>query len=72
MQKKLNLIKDNLDIEFFDIRPHARYMLDMARQKLKNGETEDVAYFEPFYLKEFYINKPRNVLNTANGERNSK
>ncbi|QNL21418.1 tRNA (adenosine(37)-N6)-threonylcarbamoyltransferase complex dimerization subunit type 1 TsaB [Hyphobacterium sp. CCMP332] len=70
--KKVNLIKDNLDIEFFDIRPHAKYMLEMAIQKFKNGETEDVAYFEPFYLKEFYITKPKNVLKTGNGERNSK
>ncbi len=70
--KKVNMIKDNLDIEYYDIRPHAKFMLDLARQKFKAGETEDVAYFEPFYLKEFYINKPKNALNTGNGERNSK
>lgn len=47
--------------------PNARYddsfvvsaegMADMARQKLKKADFEDLAYFEPFYLKEFIAKK---------------
>lgn len=47
--------------------PNARYdgsfrigaegMLPMAMEKLRKGEHEDVAYFEPFYLKDFVAKK---------------
>lgn len=47
--------------------PNARYdstfqiaasgMIQEAERKLKAGETEDVAYFEPFYLKDFVAKK---------------
>lgn len=47
--------------------PHARYaadfqisaagMLPIALQKLQSGTTEDVAYFEPYYLKDFVAKK---------------
>ena len=47
--------------------PNARYdsgfeisaegMLSVAEEKLNNGDTEDVAYFEPFYLKDFVAKK---------------
>jgi tRNA threonylcarbamoyladenosine biosynthesis protein TsaB len=34
-----------------------------ANQALKNGDFENVAYFEPFYLKDFITSKPRkNIL----------
>jgi tRNA threonylcarbamoyladenosine biosynthesis protein TsaB len=33
--------------------PDARFMYRLAEMRLKEGRTEDVAYFEPFYLKEF-------------------
>ena len=35
------------------IVPLARYMLPLADKAVMQGKTEDVAYFEPFYLKEF-------------------
>lgn len=35
------------------IRPSARYMFPLAEQRIARGRTEDVAYYEPFYLKEF-------------------
>lgn len=35
--------------------PHAENMVYLARQKFENKEFEDVAYFEPYYLKEFMI-----------------
>ncbi len=35
----------------------SKYMLDQSWKKFNNKEFEDVAYFEPFYLKEFYFKK---------------
>lgn len=40
--------------EFLDgIHPSARQMIGLAEKKFQQKEFEDVAYFEPFYLKEF-------------------
>lgn len=38
--------------KIIDIAPSARGIARIAEEKLKRGEVEDVAYFEPFYLKE--------------------
>ncbi len=45
-----------------DIRPLARWMQPLAERRLMQGQTEDVAYFTPFYLKEFVAKMPRNPL----------
>ena len=37
----------------------SEYMLHIANKKLANKEFEDVAYFEPYYLKNFIAGKPR-------------
>lgn len=39
-----------LEKEFF---PSAAYMASLAEEKFQKKEFEDVAYFEPFYLKDF-------------------
>lgn len=39
-----------------DVHPHARSMGVLAYAKYANGQTEDVALFEPNYLKEFRTN----------------
>ncbi len=39
--------------------PSAREMAILAEAKNKISDIEDVAYFEPFYLKDFQINKPK-------------
>ena len=44
------------------IKPLARWMFPLAEQKLMNGKTEDVAYFTPFYLKDFVAKQPRKLL----------
>lgn len=36
-----------------DILPDARWMQPIAQSLLDEGKTVDIAYFEPFYLKEF-------------------
>ena len=53
--------------EILGIHPNARFddtfhisaegMTNLAFDKLKRGDTEDVAYFEPFYLKDFVAKK---------------
>lgn len=39
--------------------PSSRYMAPIAESKLNANEFEDVAYFEPFYLKNFIATKPK-------------
>lgn len=39
--------------------PSARNMVSLATAKFEANDTEDVAYFEPFYLKDFYTNMPK-------------
>ena len=36
-----------------EIKPLAKYMLPLADKAMAQGKSEDVAYFEPFYLKDF-------------------
>lgn len=45
-----------------DIVPLAKYMGPLAEKAMANGRYEDVAYFEPFYLKEFVASKPKKLL----------
>jgi tRNA threonylcarbamoyladenosine biosynthesis protein TsaB len=37
-----------------EVFPLASNMIDLAEKAYKNKQFVDVAYFEPFYLKEFY------------------
>ena len=45
------------------IEPLAKWMQPLAERRLWNGETEDVAYFTPFYLKDFVAKQPKDLLN---------
>ena len=38
--------------------PSAAYMAKLSDQALKDKDFVDVAYFEPFYLKDFVAGKP--------------
>ena len=40
--------------------PEASYLAQLAEEKLQAHTVEDVAYFEPFYLKNFKAIKPKN------------
>ena len=42
-----------------DILPSATEINELALKKLNNNELEDVAYFEPFYLKDFIATTPK-------------
>jgi tRNA threonylcarbamoyladenosine biosynthesis protein TsaB len=51
---------ENINAHFvLNCLPSARQMAKLAYEKYKMGNTEDVAYFEPFYLKDFKITKPK-------------
>lgn len=41
-----------------DLFPSAAYMAALSHQALQAGRQVDVAYFEPFYLKDFVAGKP--------------
>lgn len=41
-----------------DVKPSARYMAALAEDFFKQGKQVDIAYFEPFYLKDFIAAKP--------------
>ena len=43
------------DATYINITPSARGLARLAQQRLDNGQTEDIAYFEPFYLKDFVV-----------------
>ena len=45
------------------IQPLAKWMGPLAEKKHANGIFEDIAYFEPFYLKEFVAKKSKDLLN---------
>ncbi|MBO4849670.1 MAG: tRNA (adenosine(37)-N6)-threonylcarbamoyltransferase complex dimerization subunit type 1 TsaB [Prevotella sp.] len=44
-----------------NIKPMARYMFPLAEKRIALGQYEDVAYFTPFYLKDF-VAKPSKPL----------
>ncbi|MBQ7527819.1 MAG: tRNA (adenosine(37)-N6)-threonylcarbamoyltransferase complex dimerization subunit type 1 TsaB [Bacteroidaceae bacterium] len=44
------------------IVPLAKWMFPLAERALHLGETRDVAYFEPFYLKDFVAIKSKSLL----------
>ena len=53
------LFKDESRVRIIDdFLPSAAYMATLADQALKAKDFVDVAYFEPFYLKDFIAGKP--------------
>jgi tRNA threonylcarbamoyladenosine biosynthesis protein TsaB len=51
------LFSEQSNIRIIDFENSARDLNVLACRKLLNKETENVAYFEPFYLKEFLVTK---------------
>lgn len=59
-EKSVPLFADKTRVKVVKgIELHARFMVQMAERKFENGEFENLAYYEPFYLKEFVAGKPR-------------
>ena len=50
------------DATYVNITPSARGLARLAEQRLQEGKTEDIAYFEPFYLKEFFVIRSKKKL----------
>jgi tRNA threonylcarbamoyladenosine biosynthesis protein TsaB len=45
-----------------EVNPLAKWMFPLAEKAFAEGDFKDVAYFEPFYLKEFVASKPKKLL----------
>ena len=45
-----------------DIHPLAKWMMPLAERRMMNQQFEDVAYFVPFYLKDFVAKMPKKLL----------
>ena len=43
------------DAILVNVTPSARGLAALAHQRFEAGQTEDIAYFEPFYLKDFIV-----------------
>lgn len=53
----------NSSFKFIDgIKTSAANLVSLAWKKFENNQFEDVAYFEPFYLKDFIAGKPKKML----------
>lgn len=48
--------------EYVSVAPSARGLCAEAERRLQAGQTEDVAYFEPFYLKDFVVTASKKKL----------
>lgn len=44
------------------ITPQARWMQPIAEKRMAEGKTEDVAYFVPFYLKDFVAKEAKKLI----------
>ena len=58
MPKCKEMLAKNKNARFSEVSISAVNMTDSALIKYRNGQFENVAYFEPFYLKEFVAAKP--------------
>ena len=63
-EKFRNLFSGRKNIKIVDFVNSASHLCLPAHQKLMRGETENMAYFEPFYLKDFVAGKPVNIAQT--------
>ena len=59
-EKCKSLLNNHPNAVFIDnVEPSAQYVNQLALSKFKQGIFEDVAYFEPYYLKEFLATTPK-------------
>ena len=49
------------------IEPVAKWMMPLAERKMLNDIHEDVAYFVPYYLKDFVAKQPKDLLGGVRG-----
>lgn len=61
-EKCKTTIKHENAIFIDDVKPLAKHMLALAQQAVAQNRFENVAYFEPFYLKDFVATTPKKLL----------
>ena len=60
---KCKTVLNHPNAHFIDeIKPLAKWMQPLAERRLGRQQTEDVAYFVPFYLKDFVAKTPKKLL----------
>ena len=52
----LNTLNEFYFIE--NVMPSAKHLIPLAYEKFNENDFEDLAYAEPFYLKDFFFTKP--------------
>ncbi len=63
--KKAKEILQISGVDFIsDVYPSAKYLIKKSVEKFKQKNFEDVAYFEPFYLKDFHGVKKKSSENS--------
>ena len=61
--KKCMEVTNHPNAHYIDgIEPLAKWMQPLAERRFVNGQTEDVAYFVPFYLKDFVAKMPKKLI----------
>ena len=61
--KSINIIKNpRYNVLHHDYEPSAKNMIENSYKKYLNKEFENIAYFEPYYLKEFYNSSSKENL----------
>lgn len=64
--EKCKEVLSNAGLEFnFSVVPSAKEMSQLSHVKYKAGEFEDVAYFEPYYLKDFILQQKKKKSSTS-------
>ena len=58
-RKCADILSDAVCVE---VTPSARGLARLAQEALDEGRTEDIAYFEPFYLKDFVVTTSKKKL----------
>lgn len=62
-EKCRTILESNPNAIFIsDVHPSAKFINELAIEKFNKKEFEDVAYFEPFYLKDFIATTPKKLL----------
>ena len=57
--EKCKEVLGHLNATFIQVYPSAQFMIQKAQQKFEEQLFEDVAYFEPYYLKDFIAGKKK-------------
>jgi len=63
-EKCRKVFREETSLFLENISPRADRMIPLAEKQFINGVFADVAYFEPFYLKEFVATVPKDLLKT--------